>query len=145
MLKVTVQEAIVIGAPREKVWDYTQDWNRRAQWDDAVVEVISTRPLKARFKGGLAFNIDYKLQDRPRRTALAMTGAGSRWLLGGGGSWRYDDHQSGGTHWIQTNTLVLADRFFLRLLRPLFAASLRWSTRRSMRKAKLKLETLGSA
>ena len=145
MLKVTVQKSIFIASSPEKVWDYTQDWNHRREWDDSVVEVLTqtTGPekrVKARFAGGVVFEVEYKLNDRPRKTSLAMVNGTSKWITGGGGSWRYDA-KDGGTEWVQTNTLVLADHVLTKAMRPLLQASLRWSTKRAMRKAKRRLES----
>lgn len=83
MLRVSVQEKITINAVPEKVWDYTQDWNRRREWDDSVLEVTyqSNEPhkrVKAYFKGGITFDIEYKLNDRPRQTSLVMTNGTSK-------------------------------------------------------------------
>ncbi|MBI3542718.1 MAG: SRPBCC family protein [Deltaproteobacteria bacterium] len=144
MLKITVHESVVVAASPEAVWDYTQDWRRRREWDGSVSEVLELveaprRHVKARFAGGMVFDVEYKLNDRPRMTSLAMVNGTSSWVTGGGGSWRYEA-RGDGTEWVQTNTLVLADRFPMRLLRPLLAVSLGWSTRRAMRKAARKIE-----
>jgi hypothetical protein len=69
-----------------------------------------------------------------------MINGTSKWFIGGGGSWRYEA-KDGGTEWVQTNTLVLADHLVMKLLRPLFEYSLRWSTRQAMRKAKRRIES----
>lgn len=145
VLKVTVQEAVIVAASPEKVWDYTQDWNHRREWDDSVREVLSQthephKRVKARFMGGMVFDIEYKLNDRPRKTSLAMVNGTSRWIVGGGGSWRYDG-KDGGTVWVQTNTLVLADHLVMKALWPLLQMAFRWSTRHAMRKAKKRLES----
>jgi hypothetical protein len=36
MGNVTVKESILIKASLESVWDFTQDYNRRTQWDHLV-------------------------------------------------------------------------------------------------------------
>ncbi|HUP57435.1 MAG TPA: SRPBCC family protein [Bdellovibrionota bacterium] len=149
MLKVTATRSISVQAPPEAVWDYTQDWNRRAEWDSSVSELISLtekpRQVRARFKGGLVFDLEYKLDDRPRKTSLAMVNGNSRWIIGGGGSWRYDAIP-GGTDWTQTNTLVLRDHWLMRLLVPFLRVGLGLSTAQAMRAAKLAVErsSLGS-
>ena len=149
MNKVTVQVSVVVRSSPDKVWDYTQDWRRRREWDAAVSEVLKIFPgppprICARFAGGAVFNVEYKLYDRPHKTSLVMTPADARtgagWLTGGGGSWRYEAGP-GSTEWVQTNTLVLRDHWLLRWLRPVISAALRWSTRRAMSRAKRRIES----
>jgi hypothetical protein len=145
MLKINAQVSVTIQAAPEKVWDYTQDWRRRREWDVSVLEVLKIedeprKHVRARFAGGMTCDVEYKLNDRPRKTALAMLNSTSPWFTGGGGSWRYDAVGSG-TLWVQTNTLVLADRLPMRMLRPLLEAGLRLSTRRAMVKAKRLIES----
>jgi hypothetical protein len=144
MNKITIIESINIAASPEKVWDYTQDWKNRAQWDDSVVEVVSQMEspkkfVRAKFKGGMIFDIEYKLNERPKITSLAMVNGSSKMFVGGGGSWKYEG-KDGGTEWIQTDTLVLSDNWFLKLFAPLFKFSLQASTRKAMKKAKRLLE-----
>jgi hypothetical protein len=148
MPKVTVTESITIAASPEAVWDYTQDWTQRTTWDPAVREVIAIsegprREVRARFSGGVIFDVVYKLIDRPHKTSLAMAG-GSTWFVGGGGSWRYEAEGSG-TRWGQTNTLVTADRLVMRLLSPFVRATLRRQTRRAMQNVKARFERASPA
>jgi hypothetical protein len=145
VLKVTVQQTLHISRPIENVWDYTQDWTRRNEWDKSVVEILSivTVPqtnVRARFRGGMIFDIEYKLNDRPNKTTLAMSSASSKWIIGGGGSWQYTTIENG-TKWTQTNSLVLKDHFLTRIFCPLFKYSLRWSTIQAMKRAKKKIES----
>jgi hypothetical protein len=152
MLKITATHSIVIAASPEKVWDYTQDWRKRREWDDTVVKVeeIEDAPgepkrIRARFQGGLRFDVHYKMNDRPRKTSLAMQASdGSslmgHWLTGGGGSWRYDDRGDGRTEWFQFNTLTLKEHWLMRLLSPLLLWGLNRNTVRAMKKAKRLIE-----
>src|SRR5438552_7523247 len=98
-MNVTVKESIDIAAPPEAVWDYTQDWTRRTEWDPAIVaaEVLPGEPrvVRVRGLGGGGFMIRYKLQERPVRTSLAMTDSTSRIVTGGGGSWSYEAREGG--------------------------------------------------
>ncbi|MGH2591930.1 MAG: SRPBCC family protein, partial [Anaerolineae bacterium] len=45
---VTVKESIWIAAPIETVWDYTQDYAQRHDWDDSILEaeVVQEEPAR---------------------------------------------------------------------------------------------------
>lgn len=142
---VTIKESIRIAASPETVWDYTQNYAHRTEWDDAILEakVLQTEPaplVRIRGKGGLSFTAKYTLFRRPQITSLAMIDVESSWASGGGGSWLYEAHD-GGTLWTQTNTLSIKNLFLYRLLRPLFERQLHSGTQRAMHKAKQLLET----
>ncbi|MBI3555064.1 MAG: SRPBCC family protein [Deltaproteobacteria bacterium] len=144
MGKITIHWELLVAATPEVVWDYTQDWRRRRDWDGSVaaVEIIQESPpqrVRARFGGGLWFDVAYKKGDRPRITTLTMTNSTSAWVTGGGGSWRYED-VGGATRWSQSNTLVLRDHFLMRAVSPMLKMMLGFTTRRAMRKAKRILE-----
>lgn len=128
-MNVTVKESVFIAAPPERVWDYTQDWTRRTEWDPAIVaaEVLpgEERVVRVKALGGGGFLIRYKLNDRPVRTSLAMTDSTSRLITGGGGSWAYEAKE-GGTVFSQQNTLAIGSR--------LFAWIFGWSVRRQLRR-----------
>ena len=144
---VTVSESIVVRAAPEVVWDFTQDFARRASWDATVLEarVLSETPVRRvriRGVGGLTCVLEYKLFERPRRTSLAMVEVeGSKLVAGGGGSWSYEP-TSAGTLWTQTNTLAIADGPFAWLVRPLARMQLRRATREAMAIAARKIEGL---
>lgn len=144
MNKVTVSESIQVEANPTIVWDYTQDWRRRADWDRSIIsaQYLSEAPpmaVNVRGKGGLNFKVNYKTSERPRLTTLAMTDMNSFWLKGGGGSWKYDEKE-GKTFWTQHNTLIIRDDFLGRLFRPLFAIVLAFTTRQMMKRAKALIE-----
>jgi uncharacterized protein YndB with AHSA1/START domain len=132
-VNVTVKESILIAAPPEKVWDYTQDWSRRTEWDPAILaaEMLpgEERVVRVKGGGGASFTVRYKLNDRPRRTSLAMTDSTSRMITGGGGSWAYEASE-GGTLFTQQNTLTLGG-----FPATLLAAPVRWQLKRLTRKA----------
>src|SRR4051812_1934503 len=104
-MNITVRDSITISASPEVVWDYTQDWSRRTEWDPAVLssEMLEASPrvLRVRATGGITFLVRYKLEDRPKRTSLAITDVNSRILTGGGGSWDYAPAAGGGTVFTQ--------------------------------------------
>ena len=140
---VTVSESVHIRATPQAVWDYTQDWSRRSEWDPAILAAEELpgkeRVIRARTSGG-DFMVRYKLVDPPKRTSLAMTASSSRIVTGGGGSWEYASEE-GGTRFTQRNTLSIKNRFWAWL----FAWPLGWQLRRLTRKAlanaKRRLET----
>lgn len=144
-IKVTIKETVHIAARPEDVWDLTQDYSRRAEWDDLVLgaEVLQEEPIRlvrVHGKDGLSFTAKYTLFRRLQMTSLAMIDVESSWASGGGGSWLYEAHD-GGTLWTQTNTLSIKNLFLYRLLRPLFERQLHSGTQRAMHKAKQLLET----
>lgn len=144
-VSITVSESIEIARPPEAVWDYTQDLARRAEWDVGVrsAQLIGEDPRRAHLElEGLGpVTAEYRLFRRPERTSLALTGIRSTWVVGGGGSWDYAVIPAG-TRWTQTNTLVLRPGLRSRLVAPLVRARLAASTRRSMDRAKRRLESL---
>jgi uncharacterized protein YndB with AHSA1/START domain len=133
-VNITVKESVFIAAPPERVWDYTQDWTRRTEWDPAIVaaEVLpgEERVVRVRAQGGGSFLVRYKLNDRPNRTSLSMTDSTSRLVTGGGGSWAYEAKE-GGTVFTQQNTLAVGSR----LLAWFFGWMVRWQLRRLTRQA----------
>jgi hypothetical protein len=143
MRNVTVRHAVSIAASPERVWDVTQDWSRRTQWDATIVsaEAIesATPSYRVRGAGGLSFIARYKLYDRPRRTSLEMVELNSRFVIGGGGSWAYEA-EGAGTRWTQTNTIALRDGLLGAILKPLVRWRLSTETRRAMEKAKALIE-----
>jgi uncharacterized protein YndB with AHSA1/START domain len=128
-MNVTVRESVHIAAAPERVWDFTQDWSRRAEWDPAIssAEVVDgpERLVRARTRMGRLI-VRYKQFDRPHRTSVAMSEESGRVL--GGGSWEYVAEE-GGTRFTQQNTLV-ADR-----IPPLLRSIVRWQLRRMTLKA----------
>jgi hypothetical protein len=141
----TVSESLLINAPVEVVWDFTQDYSKRPSWDQGVIsaEVVDgTQPRRVRvqLRGGIACEFQYKLEDRPNRTTLAMQDVRSRILAAGGGSWSYEARDQA-TLWTQTNSLTFRSRLGYLCLGHLTAWQLRRVTRKAMLAAKRFLET----
>jgi hypothetical protein len=139
---LTVRASVVIDAPRERVWDYTQDWTRRTEWDALILDatVLDGEPRRVRVTArGATFLVKYKLTDRPRKTSLVMTELRSRWFSGGGGSWTYEE-LDGATRWTQTNTVTLRSGLVRLVLGWLVRWQLARATRRAMRTAKRRLD-----
>jgi uncharacterized protein YndB with AHSA1/START domain len=146
-MNVTAAYTVRIAAPLEAVFDFTQDWSRRAQWDATVTaaEAIPGEERAYRVRGpmGFRFVARYKLFRRPERTSLALTDFSWPGLRGGGGSWEYRVEE-GLTVWTQTNTLVLRDGLLGRVLAPIVGISLASEARKAMEKAKALLESNGA-
>ena len=143
-IKITIEEQIYIEKSPEIVWDFTQDFSRRAHWDRSVLEavVISELPdkiVKIKTKGSLTATLIYKLNDRPRKTSLVMTDVTAALITGGGGSWTYEKKDNG-TLWTQTNTLILVEGSVMKFLVPVFRWKLRSNTISAMKLAKKILE-----
>jgi uncharacterized protein YndB with AHSA1/START domain len=144
-LNITLSETIQITASPEKVWDYTQDYSHRREWDNSVLraEIIEEDPalvVRLSVRGGMSFSFRYTQMDRPHKTSLALIDPSANWIVGGGGSWRYEGNGDG-TLWTQTNTIHLRDSFVLRILQPLVVRMFRRNTRTAMKKAKSILES----
>ena len=140
---VSVTESIWVACPPEAVWDYTQDFTRRTEWDAGIAEamILEQEPRTVRVKvSGLGrMTVVYKLDRRPERTSAAFVDVESAWISGGGGSWEYEA-VDGGTRWQQTNTLELRRPRLAFLFAPLLERGLRGSTKRAMAEAKRRLE-----
>jgi Polyketide cyclase / dehydrase and lipid transport len=140
---VTVTEAIWVNRPPEAVWDYTQNYTHRPEWDAGVAEatILADEPRAVRVKipNLGVMTVVYRLDRRPERTSAAFTDVESSWVSGGGGSWEYAA-ADGGTRWQQTNSLELKHPRLAFLLGPLLERGLRRSTRRAMGEAKRRLE-----
>ncbi len=142
--RVTVTESVFVRRRPEDVWDFTQDYSRRHEWDSSVFEatVLDSYPVprvRVRCSGRLKSVFQYRQFDRPSRTSLTMEEVQSTMLAGGGGSWSYVE-MDGGTVWTQTNTLVMKAGWWRRLLVPLVQRQLLLSTRQAMQRAKQMLE-----
>jgi hypothetical protein len=140
---VTIRESILIAAGPKYVWDYTQDWNRRAEWDPSIkaAEVLEPGPklvVRVTGGGGTVFTARYKQYVRPLYTSLTMVDCDPGWM-GGGGAWSYEETEHG-TVWTQTNTITIKGTWRAWVLGPLFRWVLRWNTKRAMHRAKTLLE-----
>ena len=140
---VSVTESIWVARPPEAVWDYTQDFTRRTEWDAGIAEATiltqEPRTVRVRVAGLGRMTVVYRLDRRPERTSAAFEDVSSAWITGGGGSWEYEA-VDGGTRWQQTNSLELKRPGLTRFVAPLIERILRRSTQRAMAEAKRRLE-----
>lgn len=146
---VTVSQTVEIARPPSVVFDYTQDYDQRTEWDSGILEATALAGddgaprVRVRMRGLGRVTVEYRLFRRPERTSAAFTEPESRWMVGGGGSWSYEPVDAG-TRWTQTNTIELRPGLAGRLLAPLVERSLRSSMHRAMTEAKRILEAAGA-
>jgi hypothetical protein len=141
---INIHHQIFIAKSPEVVWDYTQDYTKRTEWDSGVLEaaLLQSEPqriIKLRTKGNTTMTFVYKLDERQRKTSLVAKEIVSPLVESGGGSWTYEE-QDGGTLWTQTNTIGLKKSIFLPVLLPLFRSMFTSQTKQAMKKAKKILE-----
>jgi hypothetical protein len=139
-LSITIHHEIFVARPGPLVWDYTQNYDHRHEWDDAVLraELVAPAPnriVKLKLRGNTAMNFIYKLDERPHKTTLAAKEIKSPIIESAGGSWTYEE-EAGGTRWTQTNTIVLKNKLFLLLFLPLFRILFDRQTKKAMQRAK---------
>ena len=140
---VTVSHTVHVDRSPEEVFEYTQDYSTRSDWDPTVksANVLSHEPLRVQavMEGLGPVVIEYTLFRRGERMTAAFSGVRSRVFSGGGGSWGYQA-RDGGTDWTQTSTLEFRSSFVGRLLGPLIRRNMATLTRKSMAKAKAIME-----
>jgi hypothetical protein len=143
---ITVSETVHVARSPADVFDFTQDYHRRPEWDRAVrrATILQESPPRIRLSLGSLGDatIEYTLFRRGERTSAAFVDVDSRLISGGGGSWAYDA-VGDGTDWTQTNTVELRHPRLAALLAPLLERGLRSSMRQAMRTAKSMLEDDG--
>ncbi len=142
--EITIKHSILIGKPREFVWDFTQDYAKRMNWDRAVLEtqVLEHEPnrvVKLRTKGRTTMTFVYKLDDKPNKTSLVAREIESPIIESAGGSWTYEE-QDDGTLWTQTNTIKFKNTMMLSFLLPLYRRIFVSQTKKAMKKAKRIME-----
>jgi hypothetical protein len=141
---ITVTETIHVDRPPEIVFDYTQEYATRADWDPAVkrARVLSEDPRRVEITSpGLGtYVLEYRLFRRGDRTSAAFSGVDSWLFSGGGGSWWYEP-DGDGTAWTQVNTLELRHPRLTGWLASRIEASLRRSMRSAMARAKAIMES----
>ncbi len=142
-LVITIRHSIFIEKPREAVWDFTQDYDRRTQWDRTVKEAevigLAPRTVRLKFAGNSSMTCIYKWDDRPKKTSLAARDINSPLIASAGGSWVYEE-KDGGTIWTQTNSIVLKSSYALSLLKWLLEIMFKRRTMQAMQRAKKLME-----
>jgi hypothetical protein len=143
-INIRVKEEIFIERSPEIVWDYTQDFSKRLEWDKFLTKaiVIQENPVKManiEGKGRFAATLAYKIYDRPNKTTLVFTDVKSPVIDGGGGSWQYI-RKDNGTQWIQMGSCTIKNRPLMKLLVPLIKSMLRYNMKSAMKLAKKIIE-----
>ena len=140
---LTIRESIEVARPPDVVFDFTQDYGRRPEWDATVLRatVLEAEPprVEVQLAGGVRAVFEYRLFRRGLRTSMAMNDVSSWWMAGGGGSWDYEA-TPGGTRWTATNSIVLRSGLLNWLIGPRVERQARSALRDAMRKAKVMME-----
>jgi hypothetical protein len=145
---ITVSESTLVARDPEAVFDYTQDYATRTDWDPAIkrARVLGEDPRRVEITSpGLGtYVLEYRLFRRGDRTSAAFEDLGAWLFSGGGGSWRYEA-EGGATRWTQVNTLELRHPRLTGWLAPLIERSVRSSMRTAMTRAKAIMESRSQA
>ncbi|MDZ4758062.1 MAG: SRPBCC family protein [Bacteroidota bacterium] len=117
---INIKYSIFIKRSPEEVWDYTQNYDNRKKWDKTVIkaEVIQTKPkriIKLKIKGGSTMTLEYKLDQRPNKTALQAKDIQSSLIQSTMGTWTYEKQEEG-TLWTQSNTIVFKNTLWNRVM-----------------------------
>jgi uncharacterized membrane protein len=140
---ITVSHTVHVDRSPEEVFDFTQDYGRRMEWDQTVksAKVLSEDPRRVEedLEGIGRVVMEYKLFRRGERTSAAFEAVSSRLIRGGGGSWEYQA-RDGGTDWTQTSTLEFRSSHVGLMLAPLLRRNMATLTRKAMDKAKAIME-----
>ena len=141
---ITIRETVLIKSDQDKVWSFTQNFNKRTIWDNSIKKsiVLQKQPFKlVKIIGfsGLKTTLKYKLCKRPFKTSLLMIDTKSLFIRGGGGSWTYAT-KGKYVEWTQTNTLILKNKFMFLLFGKVLKMTMKRQTHRAMDKAKCLIE-----
>lgn len=131
---MTFQQSIEIAAPAAALFDLTQDYSRRLEWDPflrsaELVDGAATAGVGVRAfcvaHNGFGMETEYVTFARPRATAITMTRG--PWFIGKfAGSWRFDQltpqrtrvcfryHLQGRPRWLAWLLTPLLQRLFAR-------------------------------
>ncbi len=141
---VTVSHTVHVKRSPEDVFDYTQDYSTRMDWDPTVksAKVLSEDPRRVEvdLEGVGRVIMEYALFRRGERTTAAFEAESSRLVAGGGGSWSYAARE-GGTDWTQTSTLEFRNALMGRLFAPFLRRNMSTLTAKAMAKAKQIMES----
>jgi hypothetical protein len=147
-VKITVEDEIRIAAPVDAVWDLTQDWPRRHEWDpfvrDAVVESADPLVLRLTLERGVRATGRATEYERPRLARLALSDLqGGGPVKSGEGTWEYEDNGDGTTLLRQRLTLELGGMMG-RAAAPMVKSGLEQASRTALARVRERLETAGA-
>ena len=147
----TVEASIHIGAPIEDLFDLTQDYRRRLDWDpflrdlrflNGATEAAVGVQVRVRAWNGLTMTVKYVALDRPRVVAMRML-SGPFFLRAFVGSWRFAQTDDGATRVVFRYVFESRWHWLRWLLDPLIATAFRRDVRARLRGLKRGAETIG--
>ena len=142
-----IEESIIIGRQASSVFDYTQDYSRRLDWDTFLTRaelmdgaVLAGKGIKAYCvaRNGLGMVTEYVSFHRPEVTAIKMT-RGPFLFRSFAGSWRFKQTDENRTEVIFTYSFTL--RFPFSLIGSLVKKNLAANVRQRLSDLKNKLES----
>jgi len=138
MSAVKFSEQIIIQAPADRIFDYTQDYNSRLQWDTFLIEarlldgaVEAGKDVKAWCvaHNGQGMETIYVSYNRPKVAAIKMT-KGPYLFKTFAASWNFREQASGITEVAFLYSFSL--RFPFNLVRPVIGYILRRNVRQRL-------------
>ncbi len=148
---MTFEESVVIDAPAAALFNLSQDYSRRLEWDPflrsaALVGGASEAGAGVRAvcvaRSGWAMETEYVSFNPPRATAVKMT-RGPWFLDGFAGSWRFEEIEPGRTRVDFRYGLQARPRWLSWLLNPILAWSFTRDTRARLQALKDAVERRG--
>ena len=143
----TFEQAIEIQAEPAELFDLTQDYSRRLEWDPflKVAELHGDTPgvgVRAWCVAwnGLGMETEYVTFNRPKGTAVKMT-RGPRLLAAFAGSWRFQEVAPGHTRVIFRYHVAAAPRWLGFIFDPIVRAVFTHEVGRRLRGLKQAVET----
>ena len=135
------EHSIVIDAPAAALFELSQDYNRRLEWDPflrsakllsgATESGVGVRALCVDRKGA-AMETEYVSYNPPRAVAVKMT-RGPWFLESFAGSWRFEEQKARQTRVRFAYSLTVRPRWLSWLLEPLFGHVFARDTSRRLR------------
>lgn len=150
---MTFDESVVIDASPAELFDLSQDYGRRLEWDPFLRSAalvggahrpeVGVRALCVS-KGGWAMETEYVSFHPPRATAVKMT-RGPWFLESFAGSWRFEEVAPGRTRVGFRYSLKAWPGWLSRLLEPFLARAFARDTRKRLDALKAAVEGRGPA
>lgn len=145
-MDVAATAEIRIAASPETVFDYTQDWSRRRDWDPEVIaaELVPGSPRRARvrMRRGATIVLRHDVDERPTRvevTSESLEGGGP--IAGAGGSAEYVA-DGDGTIFRLTMSVTLGGGLMAKMVAGVAKGELDRAVRQAVQNAKAAIEAL---
>ncbi|MSQ79858.1 MAG: SRPBCC family protein [Flavobacteriaceae bacterium] len=138
---IEIKHTIFVNRTPEEVWDFTQDYSKRRQWDKNILkaEILQTKPrtiVKLKTKGNTTLTFEYKQEVRPKKASFMAKEIKSSLIFSYSGSWVYEP-EGDGCNWTQTNQIVLNNSLLNRLLFSLYKTIFQSQTVTAMKLANI--------